>query len=150
MDVKYNNHLMFIYYNRNEIARHSIIPRHERNGIRTDKSHLPMPLRRDITPDMLRGIARDIGSTTFEVVRRMFDESKVEEQSLQTVKSILAIADLYTPEILEKACELSLRQYHMPYGHAKKHNKDAEYKEFKETNKTSGIVRGAGYYRKDK
>lgn len=155
VDVKYNNHLMFIYYNRNEIARHSIIPRHEHNGIRTDESHLPMPLRRDITPDMLRDLARDIGSKTFEVVRRMFDESKVEEQSLQTVKSILAIADLYTPEILEKACELSLRQYHMPYyktiyGHAKKLNKDAEYKEFKETNKTSGIVRGADYYRKDK
>lgn len=146
---------MFIYYNGNGIARHSIIPKHERNGIRTDESHLPMPLRRDITPDMLRDLARDTGPKTFEVVRRMFDESKVEEQSLQTVKSILAIADLYTPEILEKACELSLKQYHMPYyktiyGHAKKLNKDAEYKEFKENNKTSGIVRGADYYRKDK
>lgn len=155
VDVKYNDHLMFIYYNRNEIARHSIIPKHERNGIRTDESHLPMPLRRDITPDMLRDLARDTGPKTFEIVRRMFDESKVEEQSLQTVKSILAIADLYTPEILEKACELSLKQYHMPYyktiyGHAEKLNKDAEYKEFKENNKTSGIVRGADCYRKDK
>lgn len=155
VDVKYNDHLVFIYYNRTEIAKHSIIPKHERNGIRTDESHLPMPLRRDLTPDMLRDIARDIGPNAFEVVRRMFDEAKVEEQSLQTVKSILAIADIYTPEILDKACKLSLKQYHMPYyktiyGHAKKLNKAAEYNEFKGSNKTSGIVRGAEYYRKDR
>lgn len=155
VDVKYNDHLVFIYYNRTEIAKHSIIPKHERNGIRTDESHLPMPLRKDLTPDMLRDIARDIGPNAFEVVRRMFNEAKVEEQFLQTVKSILAIADIYTPEILDKACKLSLKQYHMPYyktiyGHAKKLNKAAEYNEFKESNKSSGIVRGADYYRKDR
>lgn len=155
VDIKYNNYLMFIYYNRNEIARHPIIPKNERNGIRTKESHLPMPLRRDITPDMLRDLAQNTGPNTFELIERMFDESKVEEQSLQNVKSILAIADLYTSEILEKACELSLKQYHMPYyktiyRHAKKLNKDAEYKEFKKSNKSSGIVRGADYYRREK
>lgn len=155
VDVKYNDHLVFIYYNRTEIARHTIIPKHEHNGIRTDESHLPMPLRRDLSPDMLRDIARDIGPDTFEVIRRLFDETKVEEQSLQTVKSILAIADLYTPEILEKACRLSLRQHYIPYyktiyAHAKNLNKDAEYNEFKESNKNTGIVRGADYYRKER
>lgn len=40
--------------------------------------------------------------------------------------------------------------YKTIYGHAKKLNKDVEYKEFKENNKTSGIVRGTDYYRKDK
>jgi len=155
VDIKYSDSLVFIYYNRTEIARHSIIPRHERNGIRTKEEHLPMPLRKDITPLMLKDMARDIGANTFELIRRMFDESKVEEQALQTAKSILAIADIYTDKILEEACRLSLKQYHSPfyktiYGHAKKLNKDAEYAEFKESNKNVGIVRGADYYGKDK
>ena len=50
---------------------------------------------------------------------------------------------------------MSLKQYHLPfyktiYGHAKKLNKDAEYADFKESNKNAGIIRGADYYRKDK
>ena len=114
-----------------------------------------MPLRKDFTPLMLKDMARDIGANTFELIRRMFDEAKVEEQALQTAKSILAIADIYTDKILEEACRLSLKQYHLPfyktiYGHAKKLNKDAEYTDFKESNKKAGIVRGADYYRKDK
>ena len=153
VDVKYNDHDVFIYHNRTEIARHARIPKHERNGIRTNESHLPMPLRKDLTPDMLRDMARDIGPCTFKVIRRMFDETKVEEQSLQVVKSILAIGDLYTPEILEKACKLSLKQYHLPYyktiyGHAKRFNRNAEYHDFQESNRSSGIVRGADYYKK--
>jgi hypothetical protein len=83
----------------------------------------------------------------------MFDEAKVEEQPMQTARSILSIADIYSPEILEKACDKALRQYHMPYYkiisfHAKNINSAKELTEFKENNKKSGIVRGADYYKK--
>ena len=83
----------------------------------------------------------------------MFDEAKVEEQPVQTAKAILSIADIYSPEILEKACDRALRKYHMPYyrtiySHAKNINSEKEVIEFKENNKKSGIVRGADYYRK--
>ena len=83
----------------------------------------------------------------------MFDEAKVEEQPMQTAKAILSIADIYSPEILEKACDKALRKYHMPYyktiySHAKNMNSEKEVTEFKENNKRSGIVRGADYYRK--
>ena len=47
-----------------------------KNAISTDENHLPMPLRQDITPDMVRDKAREIGPQTFEVIRRMFDEAK--------------------------------------------------------------------------
>ena len=40
-----------------------------------------MPLRKDITPLMLKDMARDIVANAFELIRRMFDESKVEEQA---------------------------------------------------------------------
>lgn len=48
VDVKYNSHLVFIYYNRTEIAKHEILPKGLMNGIRTDESHLPFPLKRNL------------------------------------------------------------------------------------------------------
>ena len=121
--------------------------------MRTDESHLPFPLRKNLSVDALRDRARETGPKTFEVIRRMFDEAKVEEQPMQTAKAILSIADIYSPEILEKACDRALRKYHMPYyktiySHAKSINSEKELTEFKENNKRSGIVRGADYYRK--
>ena len=123
------------------------------NGMRTDESHLPFPLRKNLSVDALRDKARETGPKTFEVIRRMFDEAKVEEQVTQMAKAILSIADIYSPEILEKACDKAIRQYHMPYYktiyfHAESINSEKELTEFKESNQKSGIVRGADYYRK--
>ncbi len=152
VDVRYNSNLVFIYYNKSEIARHEIIPVGVINGVRTDESHLPFPLKKNKTPEELLDMARDIGASTFLVIRRMYDEAKVKDQPTQTVLAILAIADTFTPEILEEACKSSLKQYHMPfyktiYNTAKIINSKEEYKRFKVTNKTIGIVRGADYYR---
>ena len=44
------------------------------------------------------------------VSRGMYDEAKVKEQPTQTARSILAIADTFSPEILEEACNRGLRQ----------------------------------------
>ena len=57
--------------------------------------------------------ARDIGPKTFEVVRRMFDEAKIKEQVSQNVQAILGIAEQFSTEILEKACDKSLKKYHI-------------------------------------
>lgn len=104
MDVKFNSHLVFIYYNRTEIAKHPILSKHMTNGMRT-------------------------------------------------ARAILSIADIYTPEVLEKACDKALRQYHMPYyktiySHARSINSAKELTEFKENNRKFGIIRGADYYKK--
>ncbi len=153
VDVKFNSHFVFIYYNRTEIARHDILPKNMVNGIRTEEAHLPFPLQKNPSVDALRDRARETGPKTFEVIRRMFDEAKVKEQPLQTARAILSIADIYSPETLEKACGKALKQYHMPYyrtiyAHAKSINSRKELTEFKENNKKSGIIRGADYYRK--
>lgn len=152
-DVKFNSYLVFIYYNRTEIARHDILPKNMANGIRTEEAHLPFPLQKNLSLDALRDTARKTGPKTFEVIRRMFDEAKVKEQPLQTARAILSIADIYSPETLEKACDKALKQYHMPYyrtiyAHAKSINSREELTEFKENNQKSGIIRGADYYRK--
>ena len=96
--------------------------------------------------------ARDIGPKTFEVVRRMFDEAKIKEQASQTVQAILGIAEQFSTEILEKACDKSLKKYHIPYyktiySYAKSIKTSKESTDFKESNKNTGIVRGADYYR---
>lgn len=123
------------------------------NGMRTEQAHLPLPLRKSLSAEDLRGKARETGLKTFEAIRRMLDEAKVKEQPLQTARAILSIADTYTPEILEKACDKALRQYHMPYyktiySHARSINSAKELTEFKESNQKFGIVRGADYYKK--
>ena len=83
----------------------------------------------------------------------MFDESKIVHQPVQTVKSILSIADQFTPKILEEACKKAMNQYHTPfykviYSHAKSINAAKELRDFKECNSKSGIIRGADYYKK--
>lgn len=128
-----------------------ILPKGIVNGIRTDESHLPFPLKKNKQAEDLIDAAREIGPNTFELIRRMYDEAKVKEQATQTVVAILAIADTFTPDILEAACKKSLRQYHMPfyktvYKAAENLNNQKELEKFKETNKTTGIVRGADYY----
>lgn len=153
VDVKYNSNLVFIYYNKTEIAKHEILPKGSINGMRTDESHLPYPLKKHLTSYELLDSARDIGPKTFEVISRMYDEAKVREQPTQTVKGILSIADTYSAEILEEACAVALKQYHIPYyntiyKYAKQLNAAIEKKAFREVNKNTGIVRGADYYKK--
>ena len=121
--------------------------------MRTNQSHLPIQIKKDLSVDDLRDAARDIGPAAFELVRRIFDESKIVHQPVQTVKSILSIADQFTPEILDKACEIAMKQYHTPfykviYSHAKSINAAKELCAFKEGNSKSGIIRGADYYKK--
>lgn len=153
VDVKFNNHFVYIYYNRTEIAKHQRLSNNVINGMRTNEKHLPFSLQRNISVEELRDRARDIGPKTFEVIRRIFDESKIKEQSSQTVQAILGIAQQFSDEILEKACDKSLRRYHIPYyktiyAHAKSIYTAKELSDFKENNKNAGIVRGADYYRK--
>ena len=152
-DVKFNSHLVFIYYNRTEIAKHQILPAHMANGMRTEQAHLPFPLRENLSADAMREGARETGPKTFEAIRRMFGEAKGEEQPMQTAKAILSISDIYSPEVLERACDKALRQYHMPYYktiyfHAESINSAKERTGFKENNRKTGIIRGADYYRK--
>ncbi|RKI92722.1 hypothetical protein D7V94_05175 [Parablautia intestinalis] len=153
MDVKFSSHLVFIYYNRTEIGRDQILPGHMANGMRTEPAHLPFPLRENLSVDALRDRAMETGPKTFEVIRRMFDGTKVKEQPLQAAGAILSIVDIYTPEVFEKACDKALGQYHMPYcktiySHARSINSAKELTEFKESNQKFGIVRGADYYKK--
>lgn len=63
---------------------------------------------------------------------------------MQTAKAILSIADIYSPEILEKACDKALSKYHMPYyrtiySHAKNINSEKAVTVFKENNKNTGL-----------
>ena len=154
VDVKFNEYTVHIYFNRTEIAMHQILPGHLKNAMRTDESHLPMCMKQESTPENALDRARAIGPGTFEVLRRMFDEAKVREQPLQAALSILALGTSFSPRMLEQACELQLARHHLPlYGmildQMRKLKERKDYEDFKEGNRNTGLVRGAGYYRKE-
>jgi hypothetical protein len=53
------------------------------NGMRTEETHLPFPLRKKLSVEAARDKARETGPKDFEIIRRMFDEAKVKEQPMQ-------------------------------------------------------------------
>ena len=87
---------------------------------------------------------------------RLYDNAKAREQALVDARTVLDIASVYDKDILEKACSLALEDFYlvtydtlMPYvKKAVKNRKNALTTKDIEAHK-QGIVRGAGYYRKD-
>lgn len=52
--------------------------------------------------------AAGIGDSTKEVVQKLFDSYRVEEQAYKGCLSLLKLADKYSPERLENACRIAL------------------------------------------
>jgi hypothetical protein len=58
--------------------------------------------------------ATAIGDATQQVVSKMFDSYRVEEQAYKGCLSLLKLADKYTPERLEQACKVALARIPSP------------------------------------
>jgi len=58
--------------------------------------------------------ASNIGGSTKEVVKKLFDSYQVEEQSYKGCLSLLKLADKYSPERLENACSIALTRIPSP------------------------------------
>ena len=155
VDVRYSNTLVYIYSSHKLIATHKRLPSGMKNGKRTDPLHLPFPL---YTPDTIESTierAKEIGNNTYIVINRLYEESKLKEQVLLNVRSILDIASIYSEDILEKSCKMALKDFHrityntlIPYAKdiSKSGKKTVDKSKVEKT--TSGIVRGADYYKK--
>jgi hypothetical protein len=100
--------------------------------------------------------ASSIGSSTTDVIERIFAGVKIKEQGYNSCLSVLRLSKTYTGKRLETACELALTQFRSPrYRHLKTildANQDKHYQEAKTTKKKAqeandvGYVRGAAYY----
>lgn len=58
--------------------------------------------------------AAGIGEATRQVIQKMFDSYRVEEQAYKGCLSLLKLADKYTPERLEQACRTALERIPHP------------------------------------
>jgi len=58
--------------------------------------------------------ASDIGNSTKEVVKKLFQSYRVEEQAYKGCLSLLKLADKYSPERLENACSIALTRIPSP------------------------------------
>jgi hypothetical protein len=156
VDVQYNSTLVFIYASHKLIAGHKRIPTGIRNAKRTEMSHLPYPVYTPDTMESTLNKAESIGNSARIVIGRLYDNAKAREQALVDARTVLDIASVYDKDILEKACSLALEDFYlvtydtlMPYvKKAVKNRKNALTTKDIEAHK-QGIVRGAGYYRKD-
>ena len=156
VDVQYNSSLVCIYASHQLVAEHKRIPTGIRNAKRTEMSHLPYPIYTPDTMESTLNKAEAIGNSTRTVIGRLYDNAKVKEQALVDARTVLDIAGVYGKDILETACSLALKDFHlityntlMPYVKraAKNRKNDLTKKNVKDHKQ--GIVRGADYYRED-
>lgn len=154
-DVRFSSDMVYIYSSHKLIAEHKRLPAGSMNGKRTDNSHLPYPIYTSDTVESTCEDAKKIGGNTYKVISRLYSDAKVREQALLDVKTILDIASIYNPEMLETACKKALKDYYkityntlIPYiKELNQKNKNSTAKRKNSCN-SKGIVRGADYYKK--
>lgn len=149
VDVKYNSFYVYLYHNRTEIARHEILPKSSVLMRRTDESHLPIPLKKDLSMDDIIKTAKDIGPATYEVIVRMFENARVKDQPALDAMAVLSISKDYPPAVLEKACGKALDNHMLPSYKDIRSALSGKERIAKKPNekKVYGIVRGADYYK---
>lgn len=148
VDVKYTAHQVYVYHNQKEIARHERYPKSTRNEIRTDESHLPLPLKRSETVETLLETAQGIGPNAYRVVSDMFETAKVKNQPAMDVGALIALKKAYSKDTLEHACEKALEAHEHPnYKDVRElMPKKPRNRVEKAVKASQGIVRGPEYY----
>ena len=142
---------MYVYHNQKEIAKHKRFSSMIRNGIRTDESHLPMPLKANETINSMLLKAKSIGPNTLHTIEMMYESAKVLEQPTMDVAVLLALSNDYLNEDLEKACLSALKEHvHPNYRDIMKHlSKKKKCKLESKQNTNQGLIRGPEYYKGD-
>lgn len=158
VDVRVTDTTIEIFYNHNRIASHKRL--HGRKGrYDTILEHMPEDHQKYLewNGDRFRKWAERIGNNTYKVVDAILTSKRVEQQTYKGCMGLLKLADKYSVERLEAACEKALSYTATPSyksikniltaGQDKSVNTDSEMKSENTQNKY-GITRGADYYRR--
>lgn len=154
VDVRITETTIEIFINHNRIASHKRI--YGRPGqYSTQIEHMPEDHQKYLewNGDRFRKWANQIGSHTYEVVNSLLTSGRVEQQSYRSCMGLLKLAERYTPQKLETACQKALSYSSSPSYKSIKNLivtlKDNEIQatdnEDKKPN-SYGITRGARYY----
>jgi hypothetical protein len=158
VDVRYTRSTIEIYYKGTRICSHKRL--YGRRGqYSTVVDHMPANHQLYSEWDSARFLkwASGIGDATRLVVQKMFESYRIEEQAYKGCLSLLKLADRYTPERLEDACQAALTRIPNPrYKNIRFILEAGQDKKASERSKTNAniassdkyaIVRGAAYYR---
>lgn len=157
VDVRYTRSMVEIFYKGTRICSHKRL--YGRRGqYSTVVDHMPANHQLYSEWDSARFLkwASGIGESTMQVVQRMFEFYRVEEQAYKGCLSLLKLADKYTPERLEDACRAALTRIPNPrYKNIRLILEAGQDKKAAEASSASAIVppsdkyaivRGAAYY----
>ena len=158
VDVRVTDTTIEIFYNHNRIASHKRL--HGRKGqYDTILEHMPEDHQKYLewNGDRFRKWGERIGNNTYKVVDAILTSKRVEQQTYKGCMGLLKLADKYSVERLEAACEKALSYTATPSyksikniltaGHDKSVDADSLEKSASTQNKY-GITRGADYYRR--
>ena len=158
VDIRVTDATIEIFYDHNRIASHKRL--HGRKGqYDTILEHMPEDHQKYLewNGDRFRKWAERIGNNTYKVVDAILTSKRVEQQTYKGCMGLLKLADRYSVERLEAACEKALSYTATPSyksikniltaGQDKSVNTDSETKPVNTQNKY-GITRGADYYRR--
>lgn len=155
-DLKVTDSNLEIYISRERVATHTKFPDYVINRYSTHAEDMPDQFQQpEWDNTRIRRRAYSIGSSTGEVIDRIFAGVKIKEQGYNPSLSVLRLSKTYSEARLETACELALTRVKTPrYHHVKSilaTNQDQIYLENKNASvkpkkNTGGYVRGAEYY----
>jgi len=149
VDIRYTRTDLFVYYNRELIAHHKLLPGRTRNGKRTDPSHLPYPQFEHTSTDRAVQVAGTMGTNVKTLVLQFLDTAKVKEQALLSINALFKLSGSYPRKDLDEACRKALEAHHYPQVEdVRKMLKTRKKTADTLPSKKNGIVRGADYYRK--
>lgn len=151
VNVRITKNLIEIYYDHIRICSHKRIYGHD-GQYSTSLDHMPANHIKASEWDgkRFRNWARSIGKNTYTVIDRLLKNYRAEQQAYNGCRSILKLADSYTPLQLENACKQALSVINVPrYKNIKliiEYNQDNHTTESDTNNDEYAIVRGATYY----
>jgi transposase len=159
VDVRLTSSMVEIFYKNTRIASHRRLYGHP-GQYSTIIEHMPDKHKQYTQWNAERFIkwAGDIGTNTKQTVKAIIASKKVEEQSYKTCIALLKLADTYTVERLEAACEKALSYTTTPNFRSVRtilktgsdRLKQNTFEVQHEDNNTFAFIRGASYYGGDK
>jgi len=157
VDVRYTKSMIEVFYKGSRICSHKRL--YGRRGqYSTLIDHMPANHQLYSEWDSARFLkwASDIGNSTKEVVKKLFQSYRVEEQAYKGCLSLLKLADKYSPERLENACSIALTRIPSPRyknirlilesGQDKKESNASQGCPSSSASSQYACVRGAAYY----
>jgi transposase len=156
VDVRYTKNMIEIFYKGLRISSHKRLYGRQRQ-YSTNIDHMPINHQLYSEWDGQRFLkwAESIGTYTKEVVQKLLDSYRVEEQAYKGCLSLLKLVDKYSSERLENACHVALAHIPSPrYKNIRLILEAGQDKFIVDSNKASeklqdnnhAFVRGASYY----